>query len=349
MKPRIGLAFNGRRGAEGVPDDTYVEWDEETTVAAVEAALTEAGDVVRLEARSDFPFRLHETRPDIVFNIAEGLVGPNRESHVPAFCEFWGVPYTGSDPMSLSACLDKGRAKEILTYHGIPTADFAVVADPAETSELPRLPVVVKPVHEGSSKGITQRSFCRTRLEVESEVRTILARYGQPALVERWLPGREFTCAVLGNRDTARVLPVVELDFDVLPPSAVRLYSYEAKWVWDTPEQPLAIFRCPAQISGALATELHELSLAAYRVLRCRDWARVDIRCDGRGRAYVLEVNPLPGILPDPAMNSCFPKAARAAGLSYTAMILAVLHEAATRYGLTLEVAGPHDRRGGRV
>jgi D-alanine-D-alanine ligase len=298
-----------------------------------------AGEVIRLEATEDFPLRLREGRPDIVFNVAEGLWGPSREAHVPAFCEFWNVPYTGSDPLTLALCLDKARAKEILAYHDIPTAQFAMVSAGDRLDgmpSLPPLPVVVKPVHEGSSKGITQASLCRTRAEVARAVGVVRRRYRQPALVERWLPGREFTCALIGNGRGTRVLPIVEVDFDALPSGAARLYSYEAKWLWDTPERPLAIFQCPAPVSGGLAREIERTVLAAYRVLRCRDWARIDVRCDGRGIPHILEVNPLPGVLPDPAMNSCFPKAARAAGLDYGSMIRAVLTTGAARHGITV-------------
>ena len=217
---RIGLAFNKKPdetpgtalappgNGRGLADaDLYAEWDDEGTIAALEAALARTGEVIRLEATEDFPFRLRETKPDIVFNVAEGLWGPNREAHVPALCEFLGVPYTGSDPLTLAICLDKGRTKEILAYHGIATADFTVVPPGGPLAGAPPLPVFVKPIHEGSSKGITQASLCRTRAEVERAAGQVWHRYRQPALIERWLPGREFTCALLGNGAAARVLP----------------------------------------------------------------------------------------------------------------------------------------------
>jgi D-alanine-D-alanine ligase len=319
-----------------MPADLYAEWDDEVTIAALETALADAGEVTRLEATEDFPLRLRETRPDIVFNVAEGLWGPSREAQVPALCEFWGIPYTGSDPLTLALCLYKARAKEILAYQGVPTAEFAVLAGGEQLNGLPPLPVVVKPIHEGSSKGITQASLCRTRTEVARAAGIVWRRYRQRALVERWLPGREFTCAVLGNGRAARILPIVEVDFDALPRGAAPLYSYEAKWLWDTPDRPLEIFRCSAPVSRSLAREIERVVLAAYQGLRCRDWARIDLRCDARGAPHILEVNPLPGILPDPAMNSCFPKAARAAGLDYGGMIRSVLRAGAARYGIAV-------------
>ena len=131
-------------------DDEFAEWDSGETISAVEHALSGLGEVIRLEANSDFPERLRAERPDIVFNMAEGLRGVNRESHVPAMCEFFGIPYSGSDPFTLSLCLDKARTKECLAYHDIPTAPFHVVHDASSHSGALRFPVFVKPVHEGS-------------------------------------------------------------------------------------------------------------------------------------------------------------------------------------------------------
>ena len=334
---RIAFTFNVKPKASG-PDsgDRYAEWEDEATIAAVEAALSRAGDVIRVEANDDLPLRLHDLRPDIVFNIAEGIGGPNREAHVPAICEFWSTPYTGSDSMTMSLCLDKGRAKEVLAHHGIATAPFAVVGRPEELDGFAAWPAMVKPVHEGSSMGITRASYCPSAEEAKIEIAELVGRYGQPAIVEGYLGGREFTCGVLGNGEQARALPLIEVNFDALPKDALPIYSYEAKWIWDKPEAPLDIFRCPAPISPVLAAQVERTALAAYRVLRCRDWARIDLRCDERGVPHILEVNPLPGIHPDPAMNSCLPKAARAAGLEYPEMILSVLRAGAARHGLVL-------------
>jgi D-alanine-D-alanine ligase len=334
---RIGFTFNVKPGVASPDfDDRYAEWEDEETIAGVAAALARAGEVIRLEASDELPFRLREARPDIVFNMAEGLYGPNRESHVPAICEFWSIPYTGSDPLTLALCLDKGRTKEILSHHGIPTARFTVVGGPEELDGFAAWPAIVKPLHEGSSMGITRSSYCRSRADVRRAIEGVVARYRQPALVEGYLGGREFTCAILGNGDDARTLPIIEINFAALPPDAVPIYSYEAKWIWDRREEPLDIFRCPADVDAELAAAVERTSLAAYRVLRCRDWARIDLRCDDRGVPHVLEVNPLPGIHPDPAMNSCLPKAARAAGLDYSEMILSVLRAGAARHGLVL-------------
>jgi D-alanine-D-alanine ligase len=305
--------------------DLYIEWDDPATIDAVEHALAIVGEVIRLEANQDFPAQLLDYRPDFVFNIAEGLFGASRESHVPAICEFLGVPYHASDPLTLGLCLHKGRAKEMLERYGVPTAAFRLartVAD-ARATRLP-FPLFVKPAFEGSGKGVSSRSLCHNRGELTTQVEYLLATYREPVLIETYLAGREFTVAILGNGDEARCLPIVGLCFDTLPRGAPPIYGYEAKWLWDTPSHPLDIFECPARIPESLAAAVREAALGAYHALDCRDWCRVDLRCDTTGRPMVVELNPLPGILPDPRDNSCFPKAAAAAGMSYDELICTV-------------------------
>ena len=322
------------------PDDEFAEWDSADTIDAVAGALARYGEVIRLEAREDFPQRLRDERPDIVFNIAEGLRGPNREAHVPAICEFYGVPYSGSDPFTLALCLDKARTKEILRANGVPTADWALAREATDIERIAArawtYPLFAKPVHEGSSKGITERNLVADASSLRAVVAELLDRYAQPVLVETFLPGAEFTCGVLGNGARARVLPIVGMNFAALPAGALPIYGFEAKWLWDRPDNPLDIFSCPATISAELRSEIEDVVLRAYGVLGCRDWSRVDVRLDAAGRANIVEVNPLPGILPDPADNSCLPKAARAAGIGYDALIGACLEAAAARQGVAL-------------
>ena len=237
-------------------DDEYAEWDSAETIDAVAHALARHGQVIRLEATDNFPQRLREARPDIVFNIAEGLRGPNREAHVPAICEFYGIPYSGSDPFTLALCLDKARTKEILRAHGVPTADWWLVRTVTDVTTLLDqpfdFPLFAKPVHEGSSKGITERNFVASRDQLRPVVLELLERYQQPVIVERYLAGAEFTCGVLGNGAEARVLPIVGMNFGSLPDGALPIYGFEAKWVWDRADKPLQIFECPARIAESL-------------------------------------------------------------------------------------------------
>ncbi|MEW6510500.1 MAG: D-alanine--D-alanine ligase [Bacteroidota bacterium] len=316
-------------------NDLYAEWDTMDTVNAVRAALAERFDVAMIEADERAYEKLNRIRPFFVFNMAEGLHGPSRESQIPAMLEMLMIPYLGSDPLTLGICLDKSRAKEVLSYHGIRTAPFRLVESADVLGRLKiNLPAIVKPLHEGSSKGIFDSSVVRSAAELEREVHAVLSTYHEPALVEDFLPGREFTVAIMGNGDNVRVLPIVEIRFDTLPEGANPIYSYEAKWVWDTVDDPLEIYACPASVEEPLRREIETLCLRAYRVLRCRDWSRIDVRLDARGRPHILEVNPLPGILPRPEDNSCFPKAARAAGMSYSGLINAVTDIALARCGL---------------
>jgi D-alanine-D-alanine ligase len=316
-------------------DDRYAEWDEVETIEAVRAALAEVHEVTLVEADENFFETVRRLRPDIVFNIAEGLHGVSREAQVPAMLDMLCIPYSGSDPLTLALCLDKSRTKEILGHYGIPTARFRVIdsMDEFAGADLP-LPAMVKPLHEGSSKGIFDASLARDRKTLTAAVERVFFEYRQPALVEEFLPGREFTVGILGNAPAMNVLPAVEIKFDSLPAGVNHIYSYEAKWIWDTIDAPLDIYECPARLEPALRDEIASVCSRAYRVLRCRDWSRIDVRLDAAGRPQIIEVNPLPGILPNPKDNSCLPKAARAAGISYNELIRSALGFAAIRHGL---------------
>jgi D-alanine-D-alanine ligase len=305
------------------------------TVNAVRGAIEERYAVTMIEANVDAYQKLLENRPFFAFNIAEGLFGVSREAHMPAILEMLQIPYLGSDPLTLSVCLHKARAKEILSHYRIPTAPFSVIRSMEEFEDARvKFPAIVKPLHEGSSKGVYNSCVVRNTEELEREVRIVLTTYGQPAIVEEFLSGREFTVALLGNGDDVRTLPIVEIKFDALPPGVNPIYSYEAKWIWDTTEKPLEIFQCPADLDRELKNDIESICKDAYRVLNCRDWSRIDVRLDADGKPHILEINPLPGILPKPEDNSCFPKAARAVGMSYNQLINDVLDIAMERCGL---------------
>ena len=319
--------------------DTYAEWDTWETINAVRLALETLHNVTLVEADENAFEKLRELlrqrKADIVFNIAEGFNGLSREAQIPAMLDMLNIPYTGSDPLTLATCLDKARTKEILSYHKIPNANFLLI-DRLEQVKIQdfNYPLMVKPVSEGSSKGIFISSFARNSSELKNEIRRILGEYNQPALVEEFLPGKEFTIAIIGNGIEAEVLPIVEIKYNEFPEDFIPIYSYEAKWILDTKENPLEVFSCPAKIDRRLEEKIKSIALRTYNILRCRDWSRIDIRLDKNGEPNIIEVNPLPGILPDPDENSCFPKAARASGLDYNTMINKVLFAAAKRYKL---------------
>jgi D-alanine-D-alanine ligase len=340
---KVALIYSSKKGMEtawsrlyagapaSFPGDWLAECDAEDTIDAVRRTLEERHRVIPLEA-DEFVFeRLRNDRPDLVFNIAEGLFGPSRESHIPAVCEMLNLPYTGSDPLTLGICLDKSRAKEILVYHRIPTPEFVVAEKPEEIPGDFALPAIVKPLFEGSSKGITDNSVVRETCSLRERASEVLMRYRQPVLIEKFLEGREFTVGGVGNPPHLEIFPIVEIRHDCLPAGANPIYSYEAKWIWDRPENPLEIFTCPADCPAGLEHRILDVVRDTWRVLRIRDWGRIDVRLDAAGRPSVIEVNPLPGILPDPKENSCLPKAARAAGYSYSGLIHRVVEAALER------------------
>jgi D-alanine-D-alanine ligase len=315
--------------------DTYAEWDSWDTINAVKDALALYSNVELVEADADSFEKLKALKPDLVFNIAEGFNGISREAQIPAMLDLLGIPYTGSDPLTLAICLDKARTKEVLSYYGIPNSKFITVSSEEEIKKIDfEFPFIVKPVSEGSSKGIFSSSFVKNSEELVIQVNKIVNEYNQPALVEEFLPGREFTCAILGNDDEAEVLPIVEIKFEDFPDDFVPLYSYEAKWILDNKENPLNVFECPANISRDLEEKIKSTVLKAYKVLKCKDWSRIDVRLDKNNVPNIIEINPLPGILPNPEENSCYPKAARTKGYSYQEMLNLVLQSAAKRHKL---------------
>lgn len=337
MTLKVGLTYNLRRKVEdrNLPEDFYVEFDEESTVDAIASALERGGcKVVRVEANEEAYFKLRRYRPDIVFNIAEGLRGESRESHIPVILEMLGIPYTGSGPSTLAICLDKALTHKVLSAYGIPSPKFQVFkrADEKLSSEL-SFPLVVKPLLEGSSKGIRSNSLVRDEESLRKQVSWVIKTYNQPAIAEEFMPGREFTVGLIGNEDPV-VLPIVEICLERLPNGASPIYSYEAKWLWDTPERPLEIFECPAKIPLDLEKKIKEIAIKTFNILNCKDVCRVDIRLDADGNPRVLEVNPLPGLIPDPRAHSCLPEAARAAGFTYDELICTILWQALKRHGL---------------
>ncbi len=317
--------------------ESSIEWDTPETVQSIVQALKDLGyEAWALDCgQEDVEQQLRKNRPDFVFNIAEGLSGISREAEIPILLEKLQIPYTGSAPDTLLYCLDKDKTKQILKSQGIPVPWGIVTTIPWKKIEFAEgipYPVMLKPLYEGSSKGISNNNLVKDNDTLFKKTQALSEKWKQPILIEQFLPGREFTVALIGNPPNLKVLPIVEINFATLPKAANPIYSFEAKWIWDTVENPLDIFTCPAKLSKTLKNEIENISKKTFEVLGCRDWTRMDLRCDAAGKVNVLEVNPLPGIIPDPAANSCFPKAARAIGWDYRDLIREVLKAAMTRY-----------------
>lgn len=322
---RVGLAFNLRRTAASGNDglDVEAEYDTAETVGAVKEALASYGhEVVELEATPELPALLPAAGVDVVFNIAEGVAGRFREAQVPALVELLGIPYTGSDPTSLSLCLDKALAKRLVSQAGYKTPHALVMTTGKE--RLPKgltFPVIVKPVAEGSSKGIVERSVVESEAELRETARKVIERYRQAVLVETFLPGREFTIALLGEK-RPRVLPPMEIVF-LNQNEKHPVYSFSNKF-----QDVQVKGEVPAQIDDGLKRELERMGRGIFSVLSCRDVARLDFRCDDKGRPHFIECNPLPGLSPG-FSDLCL--IAEAAGMSYRALIGEILSPALRR------------------
>jgi D-alanine-D-alanine ligase len=258
-----------------------------------------------------------------VFSIAEGVKGRSREAQVPALCELFDQRYLFSDPLTLAACLDKAVAKRLVRDAGVPTPSFAVAERNAnELLDWADFPAFVKPLAEGTGKGCGAASLVHSQAELQVAVSRVIERYRQPALVERYLPGREFTVGLVGNGNDARVLGVCEI---LLRPNAeANVYSLLNKELCEDLVTYAPASDDEARLAGTRA-------LQAYRALDCRDAARIDFRSDANGVPYFLEANPIAGLNP---WHSDLPILAAQNGIEFVALIGMILDAALARYGL---------------
>ena len=324
----VGLTYDLRADylADGYSEEETAEFDSPVTVEGIEGALQQLGfRTERIGHVRNLTQRLASGRRwDLVFNIAEGLRGFGRESVVPALLEAYDLPYTFSDPLVLALSLHKGMTKRVIRDLGIPTPDFAVVHDEAEIEavDLP-YPLFAKPVAEGTGKGVTAASKIADPGELAGRCRELLARYRQPVLVERFLPGREFTVGITGTGREAEVVAVMEV---MLTAQAEKdVYSYVNK---EECEERVT-YRLAADPVGV---EAGQVALRAWRGLGCRDAGRLDVRADGHGRPSFMEVNPLAGLHPH---HSDLPILCRMAGVEFPALIERIMRSALHRAGLS--------------
>lgn len=336
----IGFTYNVRHVKPDINNPQYIkeaEFDEPSTIRGIVRALKNLGHkVYKVEANGKAYLKLRrlKNKIDLVFNVAEGLHGADREAQIPAMLEMLQIPYTGPQSLGYAVGLNKAVAKEIMSFYKIPTPEWVTINKISylDKIKIDFFPVIAKPLGEGSSKGIRARNLVDNHSDLKEVVRELLHEFHQPVLIEEYLVGREFTVAVIGG--PARVLPIIEITFDELPPGMPKFDHYEAKWVYDNPKTKQNPLICPAQIEQELEKRIEELCLTAFHGLEMKDWARFDVRLDKEGQPHILEVNCPPGIIPDPRENSRFPVAARVAGLSYEKMIEEILKSACKRYGL---------------
>ncbi len=325
---RIALAYDLKSDylAAGFSPEAVMEFDDEATVAGLAGAMEALGHQPERVGRGvELARRLAAgDRWDLVFNLAEGVSGRSREAQVPALCELFDQPYTFSDPLTAALTLDKPMAKRVVRDLGLPTAPFAVVRSREEAAavDLPP-PLFVKPVAEGSSKGVTGRSKVSCREELPERCAELLAAFAQPVLVEAYLPGRELTVGIVGNGAAARALATMEVHFE--SGSDREFYTALNKGEYEERVRYTLLDGEP------LAVRAREVALAAYEALGCRDAGRVDLRCADTGEPCFLEVNPLPGLHPT---RSDLPIMCALGGLDYRALVGQIIDAAARRWGL---------------
>ncbi|HOC41922.1 MAG TPA: hypothetical protein PKJ99_02800 [Thermoanaerobaculales bacterium] len=328
MALAIGLCYDSKEEylAAGYSKLQVAEFDDEGVIAGLEQALGRLGHrVERIGRGRSLAARLAAgDRWDLVFNVAEGMHGRAREAQVPAVCELFEQAYTFADPVTCGITLDKALAKRIVRDAGVHTAPFAVVRIPADAQGVSiEPPLFVKPVAEGSSKGVTARSIVARRDDLAGRCAELLRDFPDGLLVEQLLPGREVTVGVLGNGPDARALAVMEVVWTDRAETSAYTSLNKDEYL-DRVEYRL--------VDGdALADEAAGLALAVARTLECRDAARVDLRCDAAGRLAFLEVNPLPGLHP---VRSDLPIMARLAGVDYGRLLGQIVDAAAARNGL---------------
>jgi D-alanine-D-alanine ligase len=309
----------------GLSVTDVMDFENEETIIGLENTLCGLGHKVeRIGNGRELALRLaNGDRWDLIFNLAGGLLGRSREAQVPAVCELFAQPYTFSDPLTCALALDKALAKRVVRDRGLPTAPFEVVSTPEEAAavSLP-MPLFLKPVAEGSSKGVTGRSLVKEREELVTTYQLLSEQFQQPILVETFLPGREVTVGILGNGSNSRVLGVKEFIFtdkaEISAHTALNKAEYleRVPYVWVIDPDPLA-------------AQAGQLALDVYHTLGCRDAARVDLRCDASGVLQFMEINPLPGLH---YIHSGLPIIGRFAGVEYTQLIGEIVESAWQRY-----------------
>lgn len=329
-----------------VPPDTGADFDYIETIDTIRAAIeTDGHQTVFIPADTKLPYALQEIKPDICFNIAEGLGGDAREAQVPALLEMLKIPYTGSRVLTNAISLDKTLTKRIWRDRGLPVApfqEFTFGDEPLRPELKQHFPLFVKPAREGTGMGVDQKAIVKDEAELRERANYITHLYHQPALVEIFLPGREFTIGILGRRDAALYsrhpewyekdgfhrLPVLELDItrSVTP----SVYGLEAK-AQSVGSEGAPDYLCPAPIDPEMTRKLQHLAYRAHVILGSLDVSRTDVRLDAEGNPRLLEINTLPGLTPGYS-DLCIQASAHS--ISYEDLILEILYLGASRWGL---------------
>lgn len=326
----VGLTFDLRKHylERGFTEEETAEFDSEATIGFLEDTIRSLGhQVTRIGNIYDLTRLLSAgKRWDLVFNVAEGLYGRSREAQVPAILEAFNIIYTFSDPLTLALSLDKAAAKSIIRDAEIPTPDFFLIKTAADIELLPerlQYPLFIKPVAEGTGKGVTPESIINNQSELKKNAAAMLYAHRQPVIVETYLPGREFTVGILGTDSRARSVGVLEVE--LLAGAEPLVYSYMNK---ELCEDRVLYKLVTGSDNAQLIRECTDIALRSYIELGCRDAGRVDLKAGADGKLYFLEVNPLAGLHPT---HSDLPICCSQAGISYERLIAAIIESAMER------------------
>ena len=301
-------------------------------IEAVESAVRSLGhqSVVMAVREEIFPIIhwLKECQPDVVFNLCESVYGNSCwEMNVPALLDLFRIPYTGSSPLTLGLCQDKGKVKDILQSQGIPTPRYKIFERATGPVKGNVFPIIVKPLHEDGSLGISRDSVVFDNETLSEQIQYVIEQYQQPALVEEFIEGRELNVGMVETNGKVGVLPVSEIDYSEFPDGVPKICGYEAKWMPESPEYKKSKPVCPATLEWATKKRVEYIALKVFKLFGCRDYARVDLRVDRDGKIYVLEVNPNPDISPQSGMN----RALKVQGTTYMEFVKNLLERAIQR------------------
>ena len=327
---KIGITYNLKDELSPeviLGEESYEEFDTPQTISAIQDILAKHGhNIIRLGGGLGLIDTAAKERVDLVFNIAEGYGGRNRESHIPSILEMLGIPYSGSDPLTLGLALDKVMTKKIALFAGIPTPRYGIAftaKDLAAIQKKLRFPLITKPSWEGSSKGIYITSRVMNDEALAKSAEYLFKAYpGQPVLIEEYIEGRELAVGIMGNEDP-KIIGVMEI-VDKASPGDDFFYSLETKRDW----LKKADYISPPDLGQLLDKHIRHYALAAFREFGCRDMAKIDFRISKNDRIYMLEVNPLPGLSPE---RSDMVIMAQKNGIKYEDLILSVLNHALSR------------------
>ncbi len=336
MTLTVGLTYDLRSTylAEGYSEEATAEFDRDDTVAAIESTIQSLGHRTERigHGRQLAAALVAGRRWDLVFNIAEGMHGIGREAQVPALLDMYGIAYTFSDPLVMSLTLHKGMTKRVVRDAGVPTTDFRVVDATQDAHAVGFAPpYFVKPVAEGTGKGVTPQSIVRREGDLATACRQLIDRFQQPVIVEPYLPGREFTTGIIGTGTDARVLGTIEVHLmDTAEPG---VYSYVNKEECES----RVLYRLVRAADDPVVAAAEMVALDAWRALGCRDAGRIDLRCDNSDRPQFIEVNPLAGIHPE---HSDLPIICNHLGIPYRQLIQWILDSAAGRIAQRVDLRG---------